>query len=144
MQVQVIGLPGTDILRTSSGKMKVGTELAVAHFGVDFRHFHVVGLSFTLEAGGEAGHHPLHIMFVNLGLHLQFGGDDLPDTFPLGDRLPYLCFEITQLAADGRFHLQVLQPFADEGEAPFHVPDILIQALQLAAAEKVVLADTLV
>ena len=62
----------------------------------------------------------------------------------MGDRLPDLGFQVTQLATYGRFHLQVLQTFADKGETSFHIADVLVQALQLAAAEEVVLLDTLV
>ena len=67
--------------------MQVGAKLSFPHFGIDFRHLHIVLLSFTFEARRETGYDTFHIVLVDLGFHLQFGRDHLADTFALGDHL---------------------------------------------------------
>ena len=95
LQVQVVGLPGTDILRPAGDKMQVGAKLSFPHFGIDFRHLHIVLLSFTFEARRETGHDTFHIVLVDLGFHLQFGRDHLADTFALGDGLADLGLQVS-------------------------------------------------
>ena len=95
LQIQVVGLSGTDIFRSGGDEMQVGSKLPFSHFRVDFRYFHIVFFPLPFKTGGEIGHDTLHVVFVDLGFHFQFGCDYLPDALTLSDGLAYLSFQVS-------------------------------------------------
>ena len=103
LQVYVISLSGTDILRSFGYKIEVCTKLTVFHFRIRFSHFQFIGSSVTGKVGRKSGKYPFYVVLVYLCLYFKVGSDDLPDMFAGSNGLADLASRLPTCPSMGAF-----------------------------------------
>ena len=145
LQIQIVGLTGSDIARAAALEDEVDAEPTVSHLWINLANLQEIMLAILVEGGSQAGFHSVDVVFIHLCLHLVIT-EVIDDSYllPRRDALSQLHIQQTDFTRDSAADIQFLLALSDELHIALHGFEVIIHLIHLRMAELCILLQSLV